>query len=100
MTWSNVTSTVVGSPSDWEERGRIRGAHQVFEQGPAVHVPPLQVVDEEHERPAVRHPHEQLSQGLERAALQLERVGDVEDRPARAVHGADLAEHGEYLRER
>ena len=85
---------------DQQERGRIRRAHQVFEQGPAVHVPPLQVVDEEHERPAVGHPHEQLSQGLERAALQLERVGDVEDRPAGAVHGADLAEHGEYLRQR
>src|SRR5207245_10967767 len=62
-------------------------------------VAPLQVVDEEHERPAVRYPDEQLTQGPEGAALQLERVGDVEDRAAGAVHGPDLAEHGEDLRE-
>ena len=74
--------------ADEEQRGRIGRAQETFEQGGAVDVAPLEVVDEEHEGPAVRHPHEQLAQRAERAPPQLERVGDVEHRAPGAIHRA------------
>jgi hypothetical protein len=59
-----------------QDRRRSGGTQQVEQQGGAVDVPPVRVVDEEHERLPRREPREQPAEGGERPATDSLRIVD------------------------
>ncbi len=68
-----------------EERGRVRGTRQLHQQRDAVDVAPLCVVDEHHQRLALRERGEQIAEGDERApAYSLRIVAGLVPAPADA----------------
>ena len=88
-----------------EQRGRERRTRELHQQRDAVDVPPLCVVDEHHERLALRERREQIAQGDERATpLGLRVVGGLVTRPADArdplQHGEDTSQRRNVVRER
>ena len=66
---------------DDQKRRRVRWTQQLRQQGRAVAIAPLHVVEKKDHAPVVRHARQELAQRRERAAAQLLRVADV-DLPA------------------
>ena len=69
-----ATALRVAHRGDEEEDGRIRGAGDLAQEREAVGVGPLQIVDDDDDRPAVGEADEQLAQRGEDARAQLLRV--------------------------
>ena len=84
---------------DEEQRRRVGRSHDLGEQREAVSVRPLQIVDDQHQRPAVAQSCEQLAQLHEDAAAAFLRIADVVGRLWRASEGFHVEQHGEGLRD-
>ena len=84
-----------------EHGRRARRPKQLLEQDGAVRVGPLQVVDADDQRPAIRQPAQQLAQRLECPAPKTERI-DAPGLliPARVRDGVHLQQHREHSRQR
>ncbi len=96
-----VLGAVAGDEEHGGRAGRPRSAlvfegriEEIEQQRRAVGVAPLEVVDPHDERLGGGHARQQLAQGAEGAAAQLERIGRVGARRG-AVDGVDAQEHGE-----
>ena len=83
-----------------QEDGGVGGSEQLGDQGGAIDVAPLEVVDGQDQRRPVAQPGQQLTQGREGATAQLLGVRALED-PARGLGpGLDLPQAGEDPRQR
>ena len=101
MAQDRARSSLLASVGDDQKQRRgLRGAHEFLEQRRAVHVSPVQIVDEEDERSLFREPRQELPKSAERAPAKLVDVPDLEHAAPRARHGLHPPQHGKKPRQR
>jgi hypothetical protein len=82
---------------DEEQRRCLRRPHDLVEQGQAVGVRPLHVVDHQHQGGPLGEARQQLAGGAEGAAPQLARIADGVPRRGGLGERLDRAQRGEHL---
>ena len=88
-------AVVAPEAADQHHRGWLGGADHVEEQGGAVDVAPLEVVDVDHQAAPIADPSEQLAEGAEGAASELELVLEAAASGGRVGDGVAAVEHRE-----
>ncbi|MFT3775129.1 MAG: hypothetical protein QM820_58020 [Minicystis sp.] len=82
-----------------QQRGRVRLRDQIEQQGRAVGVVAVEIVDPEHDPPPLRDAPEERAQGGRGPAADLVRVGSIGDRRRGGHHGR-LLQHRKEPRQR